>query len=48
MNKPLARYKDDKDLEQMLKDRERAEDPMLAFLQKKRAKQDVISGKKGR
>ena len=47
MSKPLARYKSDEDLDKMLRDRERAEDPMLAFMQKKKAKQDVIAGKKG-
>jgi pre-mRNA-splicing factor CWC26 len=47
MSKPLARYKNDADLDQMLKERERAEDPMLAFMQKKKAKQNVIAGKKG-
>jgi len=33
--KPLARYRDDKDLESMLKQREREDDPMLKFLSKK-------------
>ena len=47
MSKPLARYKNDEDLDRMLRDRERSEDPMLAFLQKKKTKQDVIAGKKG-
>jgi hypothetical protein len=47
MSKPLARYKNDEDLDKMLRDRERAEDPMLAFMQKQKAKQDVIAGKKG-
>ena len=46
MTKPLARYKNDADLDQMLRDRERAEDPMLAFVQKKKAKEDVKAGKK--
>ncbi|CAB4038426.1 Hypothetical predicted protein [Paramuricea clavata] len=46
MSKPLARYKNDEDLDKMLRDRERAEDPMLAFMQKQKAKQDVIAGKK--
>ena len=35
MSKPLARYRDDEDLEKMLKERERDGDPMLAFLKKK-------------
>lgn len=47
MSKPLARYKDDTDLDQMLKDRDRAGDPMLAFVQKKKVKQDRLAGKKG-
>ena len=48
MSKPLARYQDDKDLDSMLRDRDRAGDPMLAFMQKKRVKQDATSGKKGK
>ncbi|XP_077985046.1 uncharacterized protein LOC144439683 isoform X2 [Glandiceps talaboti] len=44
MAKPLARYKDDKDLDDMLKQRERDEDPMLAFLKKKQAKQAIKAG----
>ncbi|KAJ8305176.1 hypothetical protein KUTeg_017271 [Tegillarca granosa] len=35
MSKPLARYKDDEDLDKMLKDQDRPEDPMLAFIKKK-------------
>lgn len=46
MSKPLARYRNDEDLDRMLKDRERAEDPMLAFVTKKRARQDILAGKK--
>lgn len=38
MSKPLARYADDKDLEKMLKEREREGDPMLAFIKKKKTK----------
>lgn len=48
MSKPLARYKNDEDLDRMLRDRERAEDPMLAFMQKKKSKQDVMAGKRGK
>lgn len=48
MSKPLARYQDDKDLDSMLRDRDRAGDPMLAFMQKKRVKQDATSGRKGK
>ena len=34
--KPLARYKDDEDLDQILREMDRAEDPMLAFIKKKK------------
>ena len=34
MSKPLARYADDEDLERMLKAKDRAGDPMLAFIKK--------------
>lgn len=37
-DKPLARYKDDDDLDQMLRNMDRAEDPMLAFMKKKKSK----------
>lgn len=48
MSKPLARYADDEDLERMLKERERAGDPMLAFIQKSKAgKSNKKSNKKG-
>ena len=36
MSKPLARYRDDEDLEILLKEREREGDPMLAFIKKKK------------
>ena len=36
MSKPLARYADDEDLEQMLKEKEKEGDPMLAFMKKKK------------
>ncbi|KAK6622787.1 hypothetical protein RUM43_008630 [Polyplax serrata] len=36
MSKPLARYRDDKDLEEMLKNQEREGDPMLEYIRKKR------------
>lgn len=39
MQKPLARYKDDKDLDNMLKEQDREGDPMLAYLSKKKTKQ---------
>ena len=38
MSKPLARYKDDTDLDQMMREEERIEDPMLAFIKKKKKK----------
>ena len=44
-DKPLARYKDDKDLDDLLKNVEREGDPMLAYITKKKEKGD--SGKKG-
>ena len=37
MSKPLTRHRDDQDLDAMLKDRVREEDPMLAFISKKKA-----------
>ena len=45
MSKPLARYADDEDLEQMLKEREREGDPMLAFMKKKKLSGQASSGK---
>ena len=44
MSKPLARYRDDEDLEILLKERERAGDPMLSFIKKKGG----ATGKNGR
>lgn len=38
MAKPLARSRDDQDLDTMLKDQERADDPMLTFIKKKTLK----------
>lgn len=37
MNKPLARYADDQDLDKMLKAREREGDPMLDYIKNKQA-----------
>ncbi|EDO42071.1 predicted protein [Nematostella vectensis] len=48
MAKPLARYKDDKDLDAMLKELTREDDPMLAYMQKKKASSDVKAGKKAK
>ena len=47
VDKPLARYRDDKDLEMMLKEKEREDDPMLAYMKQKKKKQDIKAGKKG-
>lgn len=47
VDKPLARYRDDVDLDKMLKDQERDDDPMLAYVKQKKAKQNVMEGKKG-
>ena len=47
VHKPLARYRDDKDLEMMLKEKEREDDPMLAYMKQKKKKQDIKAGKKG-
>ncbi|XP_070548081.1 BUD13 homolog [Ptychodera flava] len=44
MSKPLARYRDDKDLDEMLKEKDREGDPMLAFLKKKQAKKAEKAG----
>eukprot|EP00117_Sycon_ciliatum_P001688 scpid67832/ scgid5970/ BUD13 homolog len=40
MSKPLARYRDDTDLDRMLRDEDREGDPMLAFMKKKKTKVD--------
>ena len=45
--KPIARYRDDEDLEKMLKDKERNDDPMLAYMKQKKTKQNIREGKKG-
>ncbi len=37
MSKPLARGKDDADLDEMLKHQEREGDPMLEYIKKKKA-----------
>lgn len=39
MQKPLARYIDDEDLDQMLREQEREGDPMADFMRKKKAKE---------
>jgi len=45
MAKPLARYKDDKDLDKLLKSQDREGDPMLQMLSKKKAK-NAVGGSK--
>ena len=37
-SKPLARYKDDEDLDRIMRDLERDGDPMAMFLKKKKSK----------
>jgi len=43
IQKPLARYKDDKDLDHLLKEIDRDGDPMLAYLTKKKDKVSKVS-----
>lgn len=40
MQKPLARYIDDEDLDQMLREQEREGDPMANFIRKNKAKEN--------
>lgn len=40
MSKPLARGKDDADLDSYLKDQDRDGDPMLAFMKQKKEKKN--------
>ena len=47
MTKPLARSREDEDLERLPKGRDREGDPMLAFIQKKKKRELQLSGKKG-
>lgn len=39
MSKPLARYADDKDLEQHLRNQEREGDPMLEYIRSKKTEE---------
>lgn len=39
MQKPLARYIDDEDLDRMLREQEREGDPMAEFIRKRKAKE---------
>uniref|UniRef100_A0A0B7A2X4 BUD13 homolog n=2 Tax=Arion vulgaris TaxID=1028688 RepID=A0A0B7A2X4_9EUPU len=45
-SKPLARFKDDKDLDEMLRKKEHIGDTMLVFIKKNREKEEQKSGKK--
>ncbi|KAG5283888.1 hypothetical protein AALO_G00020680 [Alosa alosa] len=42
--KPLARHRDDEDLDRMLREQERDGDPMAALLRKKKAKENKLKG----
>nr|CAI5822864.1 unnamed protein product [Callosobruchus analis] len=44
MNKPLARYADDTDLERYLKEQEREGDPMLDYIRKKEGGKNIEAG----
>ncbi len=46
--KPLARHIDDEDLDRMLREQERAGDPMAAMLRKKKDKNAQLKGIRGR
>ncbi|ESO02153.1 hypothetical protein HELRODRAFT_161390 [Helobdella robusta] len=46
VNKPLARYADDEDLDEKLKDVEREGDPMLEYIKKKKSKECTGSSKR--
>ncbi|XP_042330767.1 BUD13 homolog isoform X2 [Sceloporus undulatus] len=48
MQKPLARYIDDQDLDKMLREQEREGDPMADFLRKKKAKEKKDTKEKPR
>lgn len=45
MNKPLARYKDDEDLDEYLKQQERIGDPMLDYIRSKKKEKDRQEGR---
>ncbi|KFV74806.1 BUD13 [Dryobates pubescens] len=48
MQKPLARYIDDQDLDQMLREQEREGDPMADFIKKRKAKENKEKKEKPR
>ena len=41
MSKPFARHTDDNDLDDLLKQTERSQDPMLAYIKKKQNKKNA-------
>ncbi len=43
--KPLARYVDDQDLDKMLREKERTEDPMLQYIKKENQKEGDVDKK---
>ncbi|XP_044178642.1 BUD13 homolog [Acropora millepora] len=45
-DKPLALYRNDEDLEKMLEDQEREDDPMLAYMKQKKKKSQMSKGGK--
>ncbi|XP_054283710.1 BUD13 homolog [Macrosteles quadrilineatus] len=46
MNKPLARYKDDTDLDEFLKAQDREGDPMLDYIKRKQTESTSLQGEK--
>lgn len=44
MNKPLARYRDDKDLDDYLKAQDREGDPMLDYVKRKQSEATSLAG----
>lgn len=46
MSKPLARYADDKDLDDFLKAQEREGDPMLEYIKNKQKESTALTGSK--
>lgn len=46
-NKPLARHKDDEDLDRMLREQEREGDPMAAMLRRKKERSTTAKGSDG-
>ena len=48
MSKPLAQYKGDEDFENIMKERDREDDPLLEYISKKKAKRDVVMDSDGR